>query len=546
MGDFSANYKIFKPLSFKVNLGYTNQGIDRNSYIKKSNPLGEGLGGYASVQKLFDYSKLIETTMNFNQQFGKSTVDAIAGYSYQYFREEGTRVTARGFLSDEFKWYSLQAAQVIESVSSFAGSNTLISMYGRVNYNYNDRYLITLTVRRDGSSRFGSGNKWGLFPSAAASWRISEEDFFKNRYVSNLKLRVSYGITGNQEIGNLNSITTLGASTNGYLIGGSRITIVLQQQYANPDLKWEQTAQFDAGLDFGLFNEKIYGTIDYYRKKTSDLLLQIAVPSPSVVSTQICNVGSVENKGIEIELGIKAIKQEDFSWNVDFNFSRNRNKVLSLSNDLFKSDNIQTAPLQGQGLSGIYAQLIMPGEPIGTFWGKKFTGIVGGVEQFEATETIIGCAQPHFTMGLGNTFEYKNWSLVFNFRSMVGNDVFNLTANNQGYLSNLPGRNVLVSAYTSGVTRDQAKKYSSRWIEDGSFVRLDNITLGYTFDLKKSSLSNARLYITGQNLFLITGYSGVDPEVNSEISGTGVAPLGIDYLSYPRARTISIGANIAF
>ncbi|MEQ9441320.1 MAG: TonB-dependent receptor [Cyclobacteriaceae bacterium] len=545
ISSFSTTYKILDPLSVKVNLGYTRQEINRNSFISKTNPLGEGLGGYASVQKLADYSKLLETTVSFNKSYGQHAIDAVAGYSYQYFRDEALHNTANGFLSDEFKWYSLQAASTISQVSTGIGSSKLISFYGRVNYNYDNRYFFTGTIRQDGSSRFGSGNKWGVFPSTAVAWRISQEDFFNVSSVSDLKLRASYGITGNQEIGNLNSITTLGASTVGYLVGGQRVTIVLPQQYANPDLKWEQTEQFDIGLSFGLFDHRLYGNIDYYNKTTSDLLLQIAVPSPSVISTQLANVGSVENKGVEIELGAEIINRPDFQWNANLNFSRNRNQVLSLSNAQWQGEDIKTAPVKGQGLSGIYAQLITPGKSIGTFYGKKFTGIENGVEQFEEEEQVIGNAQPDFTYGLSNTFGYGNWDLTINLRGSVGNDVYNMTANNLGYMSNLPGRNVFDIAVESGVGRDQPKQYSSRWIEDGSFLRLDNISLAYTFDTD-TFLSNARVYVMGQNLFLLTGYSGLDPEVNSDVSGTGVAPLGIDYLSYPRARTVSIGATFSF
>jgi iron complex outermembrane receptor protein len=257
-------------------------------------------------------------------------------------------------------------------------------------------------------------------------------------------------------------------------------------------------------------------------------------------------VGSVENRGIELELGAKIIDRDDFTWESDINFSRNWNKVLSLSNDKYQGKDIQIAPLQGAGLSGVYAQLITPGQPLGTFYGKEFYGIKSGVEQLSTKDTIIGSAQPDFTFGFNNTFAYKNWTLSFNFRGSVGNDVFNLTANNLGYMSNLPGRNVFVSAVESGVGRDQPKKYSSRWIEDGSYVRLDNLTLGYNFNVRNTFLSNARLFLTGQNLLLITGYSGLDPEVNAEVSGIGIAPLGVDYLSYPRAKSVSLGVNLSF
>lgn len=548
LGNLTADWNFYKPFTFQVNVGYNKNTINRNSYISKSNLLGNSNNGYVTVQKLSDYSKLLETILKYNQDFGNHHINAMIGYSWQYFYDEGQTTKAYGFLSDNFKWYSLAAAQTVESISSYAESNTLISMYGRVNYNFADKYLLTATVRRDGSSRFGSGNKWGIFPSVAASWRISQEDFFRNDVVSDLKLRASFGITGSQEIGNYNSLSTLGALSNGYLIGGKKITIVLPQQYTNPDLKWEQTAQTDIGIDFGLLNGKIRGSIDWYYKRTTDLLLSVAVPSPSLITKQIANVGTVTNQGVELDLAFDLMRRKNFTWEVNLNLSHNENKVVSLSNGKWTGDNMQVAPCQGQGLSGTYAQLIMPGQPIGTFYGKRFTGIKDGVEQFanNGEPEVIGCAQPDLTFGIGTNLQYKNWNLSLNFRGSVGNDIYNCTANNLVYLSNLPGRNVLKKAITSGVNRDQAKVYSSRFIEDGSFVRLDNISLGYNFNLPELYIPNARIFVSAQNLFTITNYSGTDPEVNSEISRTGVAPLGVDYLSYPKARTFSMGINVSF
>ncbi|WP_164972688.1 TonB-dependent receptor [Lacibacter luteus] len=547
LGNLSTTLKIIDPLSVNVNLGYTNQNINRNSYISKNNLIGQGTNGYASVQKLEDYSKLLEALIRYNKRFGKHSLEAMGGYSYQYFVSEGDRTTATGFLSDEFKWYSLQAASNITGVNTFKGTNTLISFYTRANYNYDDRFLLTGTLRRDGSSRFGSGNKWGMFPSGSFAWRISREKFFNVKPVSDLKLRVSYGVTGNQEIGNLNSITTLGATSAGYIVGGQRITTVLPQQYANPNLRWEQTAQFDAGIDFTLFEGRLRGVVDYYVKKTTDLLLRIPVPSPTAVSTQLANVGSVQNKGVEIELTGKIIDKNTFKWESNFNISFNKNKVLSLSNEQFSGNNILMAPLQGTVSLGKYAQLILPNQPLGTFWGPRFDGIKSGKETFVAgADTIIGCAQPKFIFGLVNTFRYKQWSLNFLFRGSVGNDVFNLTAANMSYLSNLPGKNVLSSALTSGLNRDAPKVYSSRWIEDGSFVRLENLTLSYEVPVKKTFISAVNVFASGQNLLLFTKYSGVDPEVNAEVSRTGTAPLGIDYLGYPRARSFSFGFNMTF
>ena len=280
-------------------------------------------------------------------------------------------------------------------------------------------------------------NKWGVFPFRCCVMESFPEKFFHSTKISDLKIRASYGITGNQEIGSYNSISTLGASSSGYLVGGNRITIVLPQQYANPDLKWEQTAQLDLGLNFGFFDQRLFGSIDYYRKKTSDLLLQIAVPSPSPISTQLANVGSVENKGFEFELNAKIVKKLDFSWDANINLSANRNKILSLANDKWQGKDMLAAP--AGGLSGTYSQLITPGEPLGTFYGPVFTGIVDGVEQFEeGGSQVIGNAQPDFTFGLSNTFTYKNWDLNINFRGSVGNDVYNSTGNYVGYLIDLP------------------------------------------------------------------------------------------------------------
>ncbi|MBD0351031.1 MAG: TonB-dependent receptor, partial [Flavisolibacter sp.] len=275
--------------------------------------------------------------------------------------------------------------------------------------------------------------------------------------------------------------------------------------------------------------------------------LRIPVPSPTAVSTQLANVGSVQNKGVEISLTGAILDKRDFKWESTINLSFNRNKVLSLANNQYKGNNIQIAPLQGTVSLGKYAQLIVPGQPLGTFWGPRFAGIKDSLETYvPGKDTIIGYAQPKYIFGFVNTFSYKRWMLNFLFRGSVGNDVFNLTAANMSYLNNLPGKNVLVSAITSGTKREQPKAYSSRWIEDGSFVRLDNLTLSYDLGLKNSFISAARLFLTGQNLLLLTNYSGVDPEVNAEVSATGTAPLGIDYLSYPRARTVSIGANLTF
>ncbi len=549
IGNLKADWNFYKPLTLEVNMGYTNNSQDRNAYISKSNLLGNSNGGRVTVQRLKDYSKLLEVVLKYDQKFGLHTINAMAGYSYQYFWNEGLSTAAYGFLTDDFKWYNISAAKTIESQTSYTESNKLISFYGRVNYNYADRYLFTATLRRDGSSRFGADHKWGTFPSFAGSWRISQEPFFKSKTVSNLKLRASWGLTGNQEIGNYNAISTLGAYSWGYIFGGTKQTVVLPQQYANPDLKWESTSQTDLGLDFGLFDNRVHGSIDWYYKKTKDLLLTVAVPSPSLITTQLANVGAVRNTGVELELGVDIIRSKDWSWDATLNFASNSNKLTSLSNDKWSGDEVLWAPCNGQGLSGQYSQLIMVGQPLGTFYGKRFTGVdANGMETYanDGKSEIIGSAQPDFTYGLATQVRYKSWSLALNFRGSQGNNVYNNTANNFYYLNSLPGRNVLKSALTSGISVQQAKTYSSQFIEDGSFFRLDNLTLAYDFALPVVKVSHARAYFTAQNLFCITGYSGLDPEVNTDTSGKGNSVLGVDYLSYPRSRTFIFGINVTF
>jgi iron complex outermembrane receptor protein len=560
LGNISTTYKIFDPLSVNVNLGYTFEEIDGKAYVPRANPLGQGLRGLANLQSSKHWSKLLETTLMFNKEINPDNrINAVAGYSYQDFTDEGFRNRVSGFVSDVFRYYNIGAASQRDAITSYREVSKLISFYGRVNYNLLDRYLLTLTVRRDGSSRFGIDKKWGTFPSGSVAWRISNENFFpQDGFVDDLKLRVSYGITGNQEIGNLISQFTLGATGAAYNIGGSAVTVIAPERYANPDLKWEETSQLNIGADFQFLKNRIYGSLDLYKKTTKDLLLSFNIPSPSVVPTQLANVGEVDNKGIELVLGSRVIDRRDFSWKVDFNFSLNRNKVISLSNEQWSARILRNYNVSGFGLSGVNSQAIIPGEPLGTFYGPKFIGIKDSLEQYEDIDkngsfsntsdvTIIGNTQPDFSFGLSNSFTYKQFDLSFLLRGVQGIDVFNNTALDLQRVSLLPGQNVLAAAITDGVARRQQATYSSRWIEDGSFIRLDNLTLGYNVRLgERIFLRNARIYFTAQNLFVITDYSGLDPEVVASLPGIGEAPRGIDYMSYPRARTYLIGASVSF
>jgi iron complex outermembrane receptor protein len=311
-------------------------------------------------------------------------------------------------------------------------------------------------------------------------------------------------------------------------------------------------------MDFQFLDNRIYGSLDFYKKNTTDLLLSFAIPSPSVVTNQLANVGEVENKGIELTLGSKIIDREHFGWKADVNFAANRNKVLSLSSNIWSTKMIRNYTVSGFGFTAVNSQAIIPGYPLGTFYGPKFIGLKDGVQQFEDVDkngafsaasdvTIIGNSQPDFTFGVGNNFWYRNFDLSFFIRGVQGNQVFNNTALDAQRIQILPGQNILAAALKDGIKYGQSAVYSSKWIENGSFIRLDNLTLGYNFNITRVPvLKNARIYLTGQNLFLITKYSGLDPEVVSNVPGTGESPRGIDFFTYPRARTYMIGASVTF
>jgi TonB-linked SusC/RagA family outer membrane protein len=560
LGNLSLTYNILKPLSINVNLGYSYESQNGKAYVPRSNPLGNSFNGLANMQESKEWSKLMEITGRFEKKINAdNTINLIGGYSYQDFIDEGSRIRVSNFISDEFRYNNIGAGATRDAISSYKEKSQLISFYSRLNYTLLDRYLLTLTVRRDGSSKFGVNNKWGTFPSGSIAWRISNENFFpKDGFINDLKLRVSYGKTGNQEIPNLASQPTLGPSSTNYVIGGTAITAIVPERYANPDIKWEETAQSNIGLDFQFLKNRIYGSVDYYKKNTTDLLLSFQIPSPSVVTTQLANVGEVENKGVEFSIGSRIIDRKDFGWKADFNIAANKNKVLSLSSNIWSTKIIRNYTVSGFGFTAVNSQAIIPGQPLGTFYGPKFLGVKDGIQQFEDFDksgsfsaasdvAIIGNSQPDYTFGLGNSFYYKTLDLSFFIRGVQGNEVFNNTALDAQRIQILPGQNILAAALNDGIKYGQAAVYSSKWIEDGSFIRLDNVTLGYNFNISKIPvLKNARLYFTAQNLFLITNYTGLDPEVVSSVPGTGESPRGIDFFSYPRAKTFMIGASVTF
>jgi iron complex outermembrane receptor protein len=554
LGFGKAELELLRGLKGVVNLSYEYNSAQSRYYLPTYAYLG-GIADKGYAQKtLGDYRTMqLETYLTYNTIIMRlHKVNLMGGYSFLDNTYEGFGAERRGFDTDLFLYNNLAAGQDFRTgdVYSYKGSARLISFFTRLNYNLKEKYLLTATLRDDGSSRFGANNKWGLFPSASVAWRISGEPFMNafSSWLNNLKLRAGYGVTGNQDgIGEYKSLAILGAGTDSYY---DAATGTWKQSYGpvqnpNPDLKWESTAQINIGIDFALLN-RINGSIELYQKKTSDLLYTYAVPQPPyLVGTMLANVGDLSNKGIELTLNTNIIRKSLFSWDMNLTLAHNKQKIEKLSNQVYKADTIRTGSLHGiRGMSNQYAQLVIEGYPVGAFFGPKCSGIDslgkfvmedGGKVQY------LGTVQPKLSFGWSTTFTYHQLDLNISTYGMIGQKVLNATAMSMSDPTRMPAQNVTDEFIQKGITSNPT--YSSYWIEDASFLRLQSVTLGYNIKISKFGINHLRLYMTGENLFVITGYSGIDPEVSID----GLASPGIDRFNYfPKARTVLMGLNVSF
>ncbi|WP_335964781.1 TonB-dependent receptor [Galbibacter sp. PAP.153] len=548
LGYFKTEFNFTPALKGVVNLSLENNAHTGNTY-KPSTAVLEGRteGGYA--QKVYDeYTNMqLEAYLSYTKEFGKHMLNAMGGYSYLENTYEGFGAQRSGFETDLFEYNNLGAGQDyrLGDVYSYKGKSNLVSFYARANYSYDSRYMVTATVREDGSSRFGDNNKWGFFPSASMAWNIANEEFMDgtNNWLNQLKLRGGYGVTGNQDgIGEYKSLSILGVGQDSYYdpATDSWKLAYSPTQNPNPDLKWESTEQFNVGLDFGLFG-RITGSLEWYSKTTKDLLYTYQVPQPPyLVGTMLANVGELSNKGIELTLNANIINNDKFKWDANLNLSSNEQKIEKLSNQVYETDVIYSGSLHGlSGMSNQFSQIIKEGYPVGTFWGYESSGLdENGAFILSEEKTDIGDIQPSLNVGIGMNFTYDNFDFSFSGYGMFGQDVLNAT-NMMLYDPNrLPAYNVPDDFLDSGITSDPT--YSSYWVEDASFFRLQNVTFGYTVPMDKV-FSKLRLYLMGENLAVFTGYNGVDPEVDM----TGLADPGLDrFNNYPRPTTVSFGLNI--
>ena len=561
-GDLS--FTIFDGLDIKTTLYKDRHTEERSQYLHSETQAGRNDGGYALRENKIWDKTLMEWTLDYTTTFGVSDrhrLNALAGYSWEENEYSFLKAANRNFTTDLLGANNLESGQGLRpnDVGSAKNMSRLISFFARAHYAYDERYMITATLRRDGSSKFGANHKWGIFPSVSAAWGISQESFMENvNWINDLKLRVGYGVTGNQAGLDPYKTLQLYGTSGTYYDNGAWLTAYKISQNANPNLKWEETAMFNIGLDFLLFNDRVNGTIEWYDKRTKDMLYTYRVPTPPYLhSDMMANVGDMKNTGVELALNIEAIRTRDFNWNTSLTLAHNRNEITRMSNDVYTTSRIMVGDAWVRGGSGRTTHVIEEGYPVGQFYGPEYVGISDdgkyiflnkeGQEVNSVTAedyTYIGSAQPDLTYGWNNQFNFKSWDLSFFFRGTLGNKVLNMGRMTYGHPGYLIGANALNDPLIYQLK--VVPEYSSLYVEDASHLRLDNFALGYTFNTNGVNwLDRARVYVTGQNLFVLTNYKGLDPEVD-ENRNNGLAPGVEDREYYPKARTFSVGISLTF
>jgi len=602
LANFSAEYNFTDEFSAKVNLGIDDSQSTRSAVASPNarnfdqGAFGNGTG---AISDLDTESKLLEATLRYDKDFGNSQLDIVAGYSFQDFRRQGRDISGWGFFTEDMNKMvdDLEiTANLLESriegsyqqygyagntngifinrlfpspttdmlpifnglrvkslfADTYDTTDELQSFFGRVNFSLNDKYLFTGTVRADGSSRFGEDNQYGVFPSGAIAWKIHNEDFVGDA-VSTLKLRVGVGITGNQDgVGYGNFIRRQRYTGGDVITDGGDINIpgIADVAFAEPTLKWEETLQYAVGLDFGFGDDRFTGSVDVYRKETTDLLFRVLSAQPAVQPFIFLNLpdSKVINEGLEVALSYDFVDQDDFYIGASVNVAYNDNVIDQLQGEF------NAGTIRGQGLSNAFAQKLQEGQPLFSFFLREFEGFdAEGQPIQEDVQKFVGkSALPDFTGGFSLNARYKNWSLSTFLAGQFGHYIYNNTENaffTAGSFNS--ARNVLASTLTNGEALTAAAEVSTRFLEKGDFVRMQNLTVGFDWPLKEDSLFDAlALSLTGQNLFVITDYSGLDPEVSVTPGGgdllNGLPIFGIDYTSFPRPRTFTLGLNAKF
>lgn len=581
LGNVYFNFKITPELEFKTDFGYDLNNQKNNFYSALSlQHLSADQGGVANITEIANYYWQSENYLTWNKKINdRQKLTALIGFSLSRNGFERDFAEAQNFIDDSFQFNNLNAGSVRSSTTSDAQSNQLNSVYGRVSYNIDEKYLFTATGRYDGSSRFGANNKFAFFPSVGAAWRASQEEFLKdNSTISNVKVRASIGVTGNQEIGNYRSLAQYG--TNKTTLNGAAAITLLPSYLGNPNLKWERTTQVDGGVELGLLKDRINLELDYYNRTTHDLLLQTPIPWSAGFTTANVyqNIGSVRNEGVELNLTTVNVKSQSFTWTTTFLATVNKNKVLKLNAgnaDIFPGPNFL-----GQNY------VIRVGQPIGAFYGMTRVGTysTSAADVAEAAThglkpgdrkyiynadgspyySVIGHAYPNWTGTFSSTMRYKNWDFSFDIRFVQGVNTsanFKHSSEDRQTISNslatvlngwTPTNQNTYISQVRNYKYAQDSHFDTWWVEDGSFIRGQNFILGYsipTESLKKVNINRLRIYASVQNLFLKTKYTGYDPEVDTFNSGYGsnsAFSQGLDFFSVPRPRIWNLGVQVGF
>jgi TonB-linked SusC/RagA family outer membrane protein len=555
-----ANLKITPDLVFRSEYGFDFNNLEEEQFLGSKTQDGGSTGGYSSDYMAKSINFNTNNTLNYNKIFNeKHSLNVLAGFAFQDTKFRYSSVEGTTLPSDSFT--KIASAAVISAGSSSETRHTFVSYLGRINYKYQDKYLLGASIRTDGSSRFGANKRYGTFPAVSAGWIINQEEFLKfANWLSQLKLRASYGLTGNAEIGDFAS-RNLYRGVNYAGVGGTR-----PFQLGDPNLTWENTQNFNIGLDLGFFSDRITSTLEYYKKKTTDLLLNAPIVATNGFSSITQNIGDMENKGLEISLNTRNLVG-DFKWSTSFNISFNENKVLRLVND------------QPIFPGGRFLGRVAVGEPLGYFYGKAYAGVDpnngDALYYLDASRTTttndytaaqnqrLGNPNPKFFGGFGNHLSFKNFDLDIQTQFVSGNDIYNMAgvfqSANGDYFDNQTIDQLNYWTPTNRITNIPQPRFnegngtspSSRWIQDGSYFRVKSVLLGYNVPTSLASkyhLQRLRLFVSAINLFTFTGYKGYDPEVNTPASGTSTQAnniqLGHDFYTPPQARTITFGVNI--
>jgi iron complex outermembrane receptor protein len=545
----SPYYKITKDLEYRILMSANySTGIRRSQiarWMNLENLVGRGFGAYGNSELL---TKQITHTLNYNKQLNsKLSLGATLGYEYMSFENKGMRIRALDFAGGSINYtdYLQYSSQGNRNISSFNDPLSEIQSYfGRFNFNVEDKYLVTLTMRADGSSKFGANNKYGYFPAIGAAWNLHNENFLRNsKNISSLKLRLGWGKTGNQEF-------PAGAAQDRYRSESEGAIRLVNA--ANPDLKWETSTTINAGLDFGLFDNKLTGSVEYFRRKTSDLLFELDVAAPGPAAKIWSNLdGEVINAGFEMALDFKAVSTKNFQLNLNVNAAFLSNKLQNYTGPI-----LQTGEINGQGLTGARAQQFVNGYPLSTFFMGRFLGIDknNGQQLYEggdanANRFLMGSANPTKLIGFSASAVYKKLTFTANMNGAFGHYIYNNTLQAALAVGNIRNkRNIAQSVYDAEIQEDpsNAQPVSDRYLEKGNYMKLANATVSYNLGNIGKNFINVTLSLTGANLFVITKYSGFDPEVNTPKTVEGVPSFGIEYTPYPSARSFIFGLNCSF